>query len=460
MKKSFKGLLFFSSIFNNMLIVVIEFYWYTKDEFISIESFMEAFMDTEVLEIYEKIKSKGSILGLDRIKNALNILGNPQDKINVIQITGTNGKGSTSNLLMNILNAHGKKVGYYSSPELLTLNERIVIDNQMIKDVDFERIFMEIYRLGVELTEFEMTTVMAYKFFYEMGVDFGIFEVGLGGENDATNISKSNIAAIITRISEDHKNILGSNVIEIAKEKSGIIKNGGIVVSAVQRKSVEAIIKEKSFLEKCPYFITGDTSEIDLNSEGSYFEYSGENYFVPLLGIHQVENSALAIEAAHRILEYVGQGYDTGLVNEGIRKSKWPGRMEVISKDPFIIIDGAHNLEASEVLMNSIKEIYDEKFVAMIGILGDKDYEGIIENMKGVVKIALAVEPKNPRALNKDKLKKIIEDKGIKTCGAMDTIGGIKFLIERYPKEKILVFGSLYMLGEIREYVKNNNIVT
>jgi dihydrofolate synthase/folylpolyglutamate synthase len=417
-------------------------------------------MNKNVLEKYNEIKKKGSVLGLDRIKKALELLGNPQEKLKMIQVTGTNGKGSTSTFLKGILKAHGFRVGYYSSPELEIVNERIRIDESLIDDESFEKYFMDVYKLPVELTEFEVTTIMGLKYFLDQNVDFVIMEVGLGGMNDATNVSRGNIASIFTRISFDHGNFLGNSIEDIAREKSGIIKDNSIVISARQKDNVDKILRNASKEKNNTYTLVSDLEGIEMSSEGSIYYFLGNSIKVPLLGEHQVYNSALAIQASIEIFNNLGIEFSFKKAKEGLMDCRWEGRMEIISDSPLIIIDGAHNLEAAMILSSSIKEIYNEKFIGVFGVLSDKEYEKIIEEMKDVLKLVIAVEPGNPRALKKEDLLEILKKHGLKTYGAMDIEDGIKLCMDKYRNEKIIVFGSLYMLGKVRQIVKNNNIVT
>lgn len=417
-------------------------------------------MNKNILEKYNEIKKKGSILGLDRIKKALELLGNPQEKLKIIQITGTNGKGSTATFLKGILNGHGFRVGYYSSPELETINERIRINDELIDDSSFERYFMEVYELPVELTEFEMTTVMGLKYFLDQNVDFLIMEVGLGGMNDATNVSSRNIASIFTRISLDHGNILGNTVEDIAREKSGIIKEKSLVISARQLDSVDKILRLAAKERDNRYSLVSDINDIDISSKGSEYNYLENKIKIALLGEHQVYNSALALQAAIEIFERLSLKFSFENANKGLSHCKWEGRMEIINKNPLIIVDGAHNVEAAKLLASSLDKIYNDKFVGVFGVLADKEYEEIIEEMKDSLKLVIAVEPNNPRALKKDVLLEVLNDKGLNTIRAMEIEDAIQLCLEKYSEEKIIIFGSLYMLGEVRKIVKNNNIVT
>ncbi|MFE7151944.1 bifunctional folylpolyglutamate synthase/dihydrofolate synthase, partial [Heyndrickxia sporothermodurans] len=353
--------------------------------------------------------------GLERMEWMMKKLGSPEKKLKVIHIGGTNGKGSTVTYLRSILNEAGYRVGTFTSPYIETFNERISVNGQPITDEEIIQLVnsiqpfveeIETTNLG-SLTEFEVITVMAiYYFAYMNPMDMTIFEVGLGGRLDSTNILQP-ILSIITNIGMDHVNILGHTVAEIAFEKAGIIKNEIPVITGAKQKEALEVIKNKSKDMNAKLFISKDDFKVENirtlhRGEQFTFSYSNgqyQNLVINMLGKHQIENAILAIGAA--IFLHI----DEPMIREGLKKAFWPGRMEVLSEHPFVIVDGAHNPEGINSLINTLQEHFPYKKKKMIfAALSDKELTNMIQPLAKLDAEVYFTEFDFPRAASAEQL--------------------------------------------------------
>ena len=313
---------------------------------------------------------------LERIKALLNLIGNPENKIKIIHVAGTNGKGSVCALLANILKCSGYKTGLYTSPHILEYAERIKINGLLISQNDFARIITEICNIAkinnIDLTEFEILTAVAFKYFADNGVDFAVVETGLGGRFDATNVCDNPVCSIITSISLDHTDRLGDTVEKIAFEKAGIIKKNSYVVVSSSNAGYEVI--KKRALQTGTNIITV-TKNADIKYEnGVNYLFLGKNkYEFPLLGLYQKQNAALVIAASDLLVK---KGFKISL-KEGIETVKWGARLEYI-KENNVLIDGAHNPSAAEELKKSLDYYFPgQKRIFIYGTINTKDYKTI-----------------------------------------------------------------------------------
>jgi len=423
----------------------------------------------EAIKYIESIGKFGMNFGLDRIKRICELLGNPQDKLKIIHVGGTNGKGSTVTFISNILIEEGYRVGIYTSPHLERFTERIKINREEISEDDVTRLVEEMKKVidtikseGYEHpTEFEIVTACAFKYFYEQKVDFVVLEVGLGGRLDATNIVNP-IVSVITSISFDHMNILGDSIEKIAYEKAGIIKKGKPLVLYPQIKEAREVILNKAkemnsdvyLVESVSYYIKSNTLE------GIYFDADimnkkYNNLRIKMLNKYQVLNaltSLLTIE----VLKNLGYEVKDSSIYKGLEASKWPGRFEVINYNPFIILDGGHNIQGIIELTNGIRQyFYGKKVKIVFGVLKDKDYIGMVDELIKICNDFLTVTPDSPRALDAVELKKIILDKGRHAEALNDIDSAIEYALNDKDCDVVVFCGSLYMIGEVRKRVKS-----
>lgn len=407
--------------------------------------------------------------GLERTAGLLDLLGNPHKKINFIHIAGTNGKGSTTAILSNILKHAGYKVGTYTSPHLYKMTERMVVSGAQISEESFvkyaEKVidkmkFMEENKLEVP-TQFEMLTAMAFLYFEETKVDIAVIEVGLGGMYDATNVIDA-ILSIITSISYDHIEILGNTIELIAKEKAGIIKENATVVLYPQLfKEAENIVEEFSKVKnaKLVKVRAEQVKLLEFDITGQKFDYSYEdvklsNLLVPLLGDHQIKNSTVAITAA---IELSRQGYDIkgDHIRAGLETVEWACRLSVVNKHPLIIIDGAHNEDGVNSLKDAfIKYLSNKNIILLIGMLGDKNYTYALRELAPLAKHIIASEPISPRALKAGQMAEVAKKYNENVEEEADIIKAIEKAKKLADKESVIVIcGSLYLAGSAYEYL-------
>lgn len=389
--------------------------------------------------------------GLQRIKALLNELGNPQDGLKFVHIAGTNGKGTTSTMLSNILIDAGFKTGLFTSPYVFDFCERIKIDNADISRDDLSRLTQKVKSVAEKLekegngpTEFEFITALALLYFKEKQCDYVVLEVGLGGRLDSTNIIENPVVEVITSISLDHINVLGNTVKEIAAEKCGIIKeNSTVVTSSLQNSEALEVIK-KTAKEKNARLTVADYNKVKVlnkNLKATSILYKEKEYQISLLGDHQIENTIGVIEAASVI-----DGVDYQNIYNGIKNTVMHGRMELIDKNTMI--DGGHNEECSLALKKVITDYLEgKKITAVIGMMADKDCKNYLKNILPLCDSVIFTKPLNPRSEEPENLR----------CISSTLCDNMSIEIEpkkAYYKAKaegdfVLVCGSFYLLSDI-----------
>ncbi len=422
----------------------------------------------EALDKLGSLHYLGSKLGLGRLFPILERLGQPQHAFPFIHIAGTKGKGSTSVLINNILRTEGHKVGLYTSPHLQSIRERIRTNNQMITTGDFSDLVQEVSGVAKTVeddcgpaTFFEVMTVMAFLQFMREKVDVGVFEVGLGGRLDATNVVDKPTCSVITPISYDHMGILGDTLERIAKEKAGIIKKGAPLVCSKQHKNaLEAILAIAKERNATVHLQGRDFDYVDkgvLNGNGQVMDFVSDlgdikNITVPLLGEHQFQNASVAIRTAQVLSQKLGFTISNEAVRVGIEGSFWPCRLEIVPGDPYIILDGAHNGASAEALAHALKRHFKYEHLTMVvGILRDKDTTRFIRALAPMANRIVATKPSYYRSLDAEKLcarlkRRMFDCESIKTPQE-----AVAKALEECPKKgAVLVTGSLYLVGELR----------
>ncbi len=409
-------------------------------------------------------------LGLDNIKLFLARLESPQEKLRIVQIAGTNGKGSVCAYLSSILKASGYNVGRYNSPVVFDELENICINDIPISKEEFSK-QVELMKDAIEASEkenrlptiFELETAMAINYFAYKKCDIVVLETGLGGRDDATNVSSKSLLSIITSISMDHMEYLGNTIEEIASVKGGIIKRNCPVIIQNQDEKVLNIIKETAYNLNSKLFISNKEDAIIKKEslEGQVFDYKDfiKDIKINLLGRYQIENALLAIEAAN-ILKNELKSIDEKAIKLGLESTVWRGRFDVISKEPLIIIDGAHNPDAAMRLAENM-DIYlkNYKKIFILGIFADKDYKEIIRITLPYAEEIITVTSLNKRALDAKTLRRVIEEmeyscnKDIRIIDATDITKAVELAKESANKIEntaIIAFGSLSFLKEIK----------
>ncbi|WP_314720041.1 folylpolyglutamate synthase/dihydrofolate synthase family protein [Parvimonas micra] len=411
------------------------------------------------------IKLRGEVcsgvkLGLQNIKNLMEKLGNPQDKLKIIHIAGTNGKGSCTSFVNSVLVSQGYKVGMFTSPSIYNFEERIRINNKNIPEDKLIELMNEVREIANTLevfpADFELVTALAFLYFYRENCDFAIMEVGLGGRLDATNVINKPLITLITSISFDHQQFLGNTIKEIALEKAGIIKDGVPLVLYSQdteiMDNIMGVAKSKN-----SKVIVNDLSKIKVlenKKSGQVIDYKDfKNLKINLLGSHQVKNATISLEL---LLELRKIGFDISneSIYNGFSTVTWPCRFELVSKSPDFILDGAHNIDGIEKFVSNMNFYYkNNKKIAIFGVLVDKDYNEMLEKIVPCFDVFLTVRPDSERAMEAYELKEKIEALTEKKVYSFENYQeAIDKAFEISSKDDVIsAFGSLYFVGEIRK---------
>ena len=411
----------------------------------------------------------GWIFGLERITSLLEQLGNPHKELNIIHVAGTNGKGSVCKYVSAILQNAGYTVGLYLSPHIERFSERIIVDNQEISPQEFTKLVSQVRPVVDAMTKqkqnntptfFEIVTALAFLHFKNKAVEYAVVEVGLGGRFDATNVVNP-LVSVITNISLEHTDILGKDIASIAAEKAGIIKDHVPVVSAATgdaRVTIEQIAKERD----APILWVDQTmwkrKAYQRNKQEFLIQGAFKDYTVKtsMLGQHQGENIALAIAAIEQI-QMRGMYLTESDIQEGISSTTHPGRMEIISEEPLMLLDGAHNPAGVRMLIRTLQEDFsDHRLILVLGVLKDKDLNAMVSLIAPISDVIIVTKSGNPRAADPQQLLENIQDfDSKKTVFIEDSIPQAIDHAKRLAKQEdlICVTGSLFTVGEARGYV-------
>jgi dihydrofolate synthase/folylpolyglutamate synthase len=418
---------------------------------------------------YERESRSAVIFDLRRMEMLLEKLGNPEVGAIPIQVAGTKGKGSTAAMIASVLTSAGYKTGLYTSPHLLSFTERIQVDGKPITEDDFARVVEAmkpeveaVNRFGAfgQLTTFELLTALAFAYFKKKGVAFQVLETGLGGRLDATNVVKPGVS-VITSISFDHMEVLGNTLAQIATEKAGIIKPGSIVVCSPQPQEAMAVIEKVSRERGARLIKIG--SEVTwrgktYSHEGQSFQLKGirskYNLSLPLLGKYQLENAATAV-AAVEVLAERGVMVSAESIASGLAQVHWPGRLQILKREPWFIVDGAHNVYSAKRLAEALKQYFDfERMILILGISADKDVAGIVAELAPLPSIAIVTSSNHPRALEPAQLVAEFSKWGITPEVAKNVASAADLALARAaPKDLICATGSLFVVAEVMEYL-------
>lgn len=407
-------------------------------------------------------------LGLSRMQVLLEKLENPQDRLNFIHVAGTNGKGSVCRMTAEILTRAGYQTGMFTSPVISDYREQFQVNGALISKTDFSRLAETVKQVCEQMSdppsEFEKAVALAFLYFRECHCDLVVLEVGMGGTDDATNVIGTPQIAAIVNVDFDHMGFLGNTLAQIAEKKAGIIKEAGTVVTAEQKDEVMAVLEETCAAKHAVLIKTAasDLKVKEKNLDGQCFDYVKttdrgikglQNVKLSLLGDHQCENAAVVLAIIDGLRK---KGYDISehAIREGMENVHWPGRFELVSKDPLVIIDGAHNPDGIDALSHNLKEYFPgEKFILIAGILKDKDYHEMLKEMLSFAECFVTIAPDNPRAMSAHECAL-----AIRACGfdgeifELSEIGqAVKIAIQLAKKKQIgtCAFGSLYSVGSL-----------
>ena len=414
-----------------------------------------------------KVFKYGSVLGLENMRELLGRLGNPQDDLKFIHISGTNGKGSVLAYLSTILSGGGYRTGRYISPTLFSYRERIQVDEQKIEKESLAHHVTAIAKVIEEMkaenagnpTAFEVETALAFLYFKEKDCDIVVLETGLGGALDATNIIKTTVMEVIAPISMDHMEFLGDTLEKIAMQKAGIIKPHTAVVSASQEPDAKKVLDHVCKENQCSMYMVDPAQITDVlyDVEEQQFSYKNwKNVKITLAGSYQILNAALALEGVEE-LRRLGYHLSEEQVRQGLYRAVWRGRFTLLSKNPAVIIDGAHNPGAAKELKHSLDLYFKGKDLYYIfGVFQDKDYQEVIRLTAPLAKHIVTVQtPGNPRALPANELKEAVQAVNPSVEAAQSIQEAVKKSLQLAKKEDaIIIFGSLSFLGEAEKAVK------
>ncbi|MGA1840667.1 MAG: bifunctional folylpolyglutamate synthase/dihydrofolate synthase [bacterium] len=441
---------------------------------------------SNALDYIYDLQRIGIKFGLANTKLILDALGNPHRNFKVIHIGGTNGKGSTAAMLASILKVAGYKVGLYTSPHLINLSERIQINGCPISETDLIKgaedlklTIRDIHFKDSHPTFFETVTCLAFSYFSRMGADWAVIEVGMGGRWDATNVCNPNVT-VITNILMDHQEYLGQTLGEIAGEKAGLIKPGCPLVTAVTQEEVLAVVREKCESEGAPIYLvpelysceytqcrdtnflkTGLLIDRPAGGQQINIKRAGYPYITitqPLLGGFQIQNTFLVLEVIQRLRE-MNMEIDDYTVKKGLLETIWPGRIQIVSRSPYMVLDGAHNPSAAQSMAETIRTHFSyENLILVLGILKDKDIAGICREILPLAQYVILSSPESDRAATAQELYQIIQNNGL--AGKRDILiiprlseAIIKAKASARGKDLILVTGSLYTIGEVMSHL-------
>jgi len=412
----------------------------------------------QTLNYIHGLYRKGTKPDLSRVGTLLSLVGDPQKQLKFIHIAGTNGKGSTAAMSASILHKAGYKVGLFTSPYIYRFNERIQINGQQIPDQDVIDLTAHLRELTVQMpempTEFDFVTAMAMVYFAREGCDIVVLEVGVGGALDSTNIIPAPEVAVITNIGLDHTDLLGDTVEKIAAVKAGIIKEGCHAVVYRGTESVEKVYEDICKEKQVP-LAKADFAGLTLHSHDLYGQCfdcgSRKNLELPLLGGHQLHNAAVVLAVMDALIQR-GWNIPEERIYQGMKEVSWPGRFDIICRDPLFIIDGGHNPQCIEALVKNIEDyLSGRKLIVLTGVLADKDYADMFRPVMPFAQHFVCITPDNPRKMEAADLARYLQNAGAEATPCDTVVEGVRTAKALAGDDGVvLCFGSLYSIGDIR----------
>ncbi|MDR1573495.1 MAG: bifunctional folylpolyglutamate synthase/dihydrofolate synthase [Clostridiales Family XIII bacterium] len=418
--------------------------------------------------LIHSFKRFGSKLGLERIGALMDLLGNPQDRMKIIHVAGTNGKGSVCRYIYSVLRRHGRKTGLYTSPFVVDFFERIEFDGRCITEEELavctREVLAQVEKMqaaGLESpTEFEVLTAVAFLYFSKKEAEFLVLEVGLGGRGDSTNIVKRPEICVISSVSFDHTDRLGTTLPEIAREKAGIIKPGRPVIINVNDREAAKTIARTAYEKKAPLIDAAgieargvQKSPIGYSFSANVFGRAYSDIRISMPGMHQIGNAICALCAIELLRSSALLTIDGALLRKGLEDARQPGRFEVLAGEPTVVLDGAHNEAGAAAMAETARELFPRKRVLLVtGVLKDKALLPMIRHFDRVADAYIATEPDNERRLSAAKLGAALEKTGKPCTSVADPARAIEEAWRRRGDfDVIIVSGSLYLLGAVRE---------
>ena len=398
--------------------------------------------------------------GLARSRELLGLLGDPQKKLKFVHIAGTNGKGSTAAMLAAVLQSAGYRTGLYTSPHLLRFHERMRVNGEEIDDKSLITLTNTVRRAAAQMREmptgFEIMTAIAFLYFVQERCDIVSLEVGLGGRIDSTNVIPAPEVCVVMNIGLEHTAILGDTLEKIAAEKCGIIKRGAHAVLFGQTEGVEAVAREKCTQEGVALTVTAQEKleRISSSLDGQVFKYRGRGpYHLRLLGEYQLLNALTVIDTCTALRSRGWEKLTDEAIDSGLSAARWPGRLELLRRSPDFIVDGAHNPQCVDALMDSLAALYSgKKLIFLTGVLRDKDWQQMLRRALPLAKAFVVITPPSARALDENELAGWLRAQGIEAIPAAGTDDGVRRALAIAGKDDaICSWGSLYFTGEVRK---------
>lgn len=424
----------------------------------------------EVLSQFKLQTWTGGSFNLEPITFLMEELGSPQKELKYIHVTGTNGKGSTCAMLHRILVENNYTTGLFTSPALWDFREQIQVNHQLISLEKLGKLGsmvlearrrMEDKKLPLP-SQFEMTFALAILHFLHENVDICVIEVGLGGRLDATNVIPSPLVAVIGSISLDHTNLLGNNLIDIALEKSGIIKEGCKVALYQQGDSVTSWIQDVCGKKNvtCNISQPSKITKISQDKQGQRLEIGGEQYHLSLLGDHQIENLAVVLEVLS-LLEEDNFSFSLEMTKKALSEIQWKGRFEYVGRNPDFILDGGHNVDGISATISTLMALYpNQKFRFLLGILEEKNFSEVLDLLAPLAHSFVTVTAPNPRAITGEKLTEYIKTHWNCPVSSAQNLEEALILLKKEvaPQDVLVALGSLYMIGPLREQIFKEDV--
>ena len=413
----------------------------------------------QAIDYIEQTDTPRQRYGLEKLKQALHLMGDPQEKVPYVHIAGTNGKGSTASMLSSILNHAGLRCGLYTSPHLQRYNERFQIagepisDEQLIQSV--QRVQQVCEQLGGTPIVFEVLTLMAFELFARLDCQIAVLEVGIGGRLDSTNCIPSPQAAVVTQLGLDHTETLGDTIEQIAWQKGGIAKPGSRLVMAAQQEEAMEVVRQICRQEDCA-FCVADPKRMQLLSstlkgQRVLDEHFGE-LLIPLAGGHQIKNAANVLCTVEQLVQR-GWKIPTEAVRDGLAAAKWSARFELLDESPYFILDGGHNPQCVQAAMDALEQFFPgKKAVILTGMMQDKDTEQMLEQMAEHAACFVCLHPDSPRALSAEQLAQQVKERfGLPAFCCESIAQGVALAREKACSDGLVcALGSLYLAAEVR----------
>jgi dihydrofolate synthase/folylpolyglutamate synthase len=409
------------------------------------------------LEYLYGLNSLNIRLGLGPVSRLLDRLNNPHETYGSVLIGGTNGKGSIAAMAASILEKGGFRVGLYTSPHLTDVRERIRVNGRMITREEMASCVEEVRKeVREDITYFECLTAVAFLHFFRVRIHVAVLEVGMGGRLDATNVVKPYVS-VVSNISLDHRTYLGNSLEAIAREKGGIVKKRGVCITAAKQRRVINVLEDICLQRGATLLRLGRDMKVEIKRNGTFsYRGLGEGYrdlICPLMGRHQIENAALAIGAIES-MRRKGFDIDGGTIARGLRNTQWEGRLEILQRDPTIIVDGAHNPAGISALSGALKSEFEYKRLILIfGVLNDKDYGTMLRTIVPLADHLIITRPQTDRAMPPGKIEPVASrytPQGIEVIeNSLDALK--KAISLAGVNDLICVTGSLYLVGEIKQ---------